>query len=71
MKTHQIRRALRKQSETLFFSPAERALLAVLELPEYKTLREAIINADYTKGAQRERRRIASAIEEAWGGQAA
>jgi hypothetical protein len=67
VKIHHIRRFLQKRRGTLFFSQAERTLLAVLQLTEYKTLSEAVINADYTKGAQCERMRLYRAIEEAWG----
>lgn len=63
----QIRRELAKKRGTLFFSPAERALLAVLQLKPYDDL----ISAAYTNGAHNQYLIIMDAIEAAWEGEAA
>lgn len=71
MKAAQIRKHLQKQSGTLFFSPAERALLAILDDPSYAQDRGAIINADYTKGCVLTEKRVRRIIEQAWNDEAA
>lgn len=66
MRLAQIRRELRKRSRTLFFTDAERVLLAILEAPSYAKDPTAIINADYTKARIHGEKRVREIIEGAW-----
>lgn len=67
MKSAQIRRTLRKRSVSLFFTDAERALLAILDADSYVKDRAAIINATYTQGRVHAEKRVRRIIEDAWG----
>lgn len=63
----QIRRELRKRTESLFATNAERALLAILDAESFAKNDQAIINADYTRGRKASEKRVLHIIEEAWG----
>ena len=60
----QIRRDLSRKRETLFFSPAERALLAIIEgEPTYDG-----INADYDRAKRLQRNQVLRLIRSRWNG---
>lgn len=68
MNAAHIRRELRKRSESLFFTNAERALLAILDADPFGSDRQAIINADYTNARKHAEKRVRTLIEDAWKG---